>query len=130
MDTKINSVDVANGTIHYSDHSEKISEIEWTEHPKFKGVYLKHLITGANTNGHFSSHLVKIDPNCVLDTHCHEKQWELHEIIEGQGTCQLGEKTVDYHLGRMAVIPMRVNHKVQADPNGLIMFAKFFPALL
>lgn len=130
MDTKINSTNIANGTIHYSDHLENISDIEWAEHPKFKGVSLKHLIKGSNTNSHFSSHLVKIDPNCTLDTHCHDEQWELHEIIEGQGTCQLVSETVDYHLGKMAVIPMGAKHKVQAGKNGLILFAKFFPALL
>jgi quercetin dioxygenase-like cupin family protein len=126
----INSANIANGTIHYPGHSENISEIEWVEHPKFKGVYLKHLIKGANTNGQFSSHLVKIDPNCSLDTHCHEEQWELHEVIEGQGVCNLIEETVSYHRGKIAVIPKGANHKVQASNNGLTLFAKFIPALL
>lgn len=130
METRINPTNIANGTIHYSDHSKNISDIEWVEHPKFKGVYLKHMIKGANTNGLFSSHLVKIDPNCFLDTHCHEEQWELHEVIEGEGTCQLIDKNFDYHLGKMTVIPKGAKHKVQAGKNGLTLLAKFFPALL
>lgn len=130
MGTKINSTNIANGTIHYVDHLVNISDIEWVEHPNFKGVYIKHLIQGSNSNGHFSSHLVKINPNCSLDTHCHEEQWEVHEIIEGQGTCQLVDETVDYHLGKMAVIPMKAEHTIQAGKHGLTLLAKFFPALL
>ena len=130
MAIKINSTNITNGTVHYTDHVDNISEIDWNEHPKFKGVYIKNIIQGFNSDGHFSSHLVKIDPNCSLETHNHEDHWELHEIIEGNGTCQLLDGTVDYHLGQMTVIPMGVKHKVQAGENGLTLFAKFFPALL
>lgn len=130
METKIISTNIANGTIHYTDRTANISDIEWEEHPKFKGVYLKHMIKGADTDGLFSSHLVKIDPNCCLENHCHENQLELHEVIEGNGSCILLEKSFDYHLGKMAVIPKREDHMVQADEHGLILLAKFFPALL
>ena len=124
------STNIANGTVHYSDRSENISDVEWTIHPKFKGVYLKHMIVGADTSALFSSHLVKIEPNCCLETHCHENQLELHEVIEGEGLCQLIEDTFDYHLGKMAVIPKGENHMVHAGKNGLTLLAKFFPALL
>ena len=130
METKMISTYIANGTIHYFDRSENISDVEWARHPGFKGVYLKHMIKGADTSGLFSSHLVKIEPNCCLETHCHENQLELHEVIEGDGLCQLIEDTFDYHLGKMAVIPKKETHMVQAGVNGLILLAKFFPALL
>ena len=130
METKKISTNIANGTIHYSDRSENISEVEWMRHPNFRGVYLKHIIKGADTSGLFSSHLVKIEPNCCLETHCHENQLELHEVIEGDGLCQLIEDAFDYHLGKMAVIPKGENHMIQAGENGLTLLAKFFPALL
>jgi mannose-6-phosphate isomerase-like protein (cupin superfamily) len=88
------------------------------------------MIKGADTNGLFSSHLVKIEPGCRLETHCHENEMELHEIIEGDGTCRFFEMTLDYHLGKMAVIPKGKQHKVQAGKNGLILLAKFLPAVL
>lgn len=130
METKMISTNIANGTIHYSGRSENISDVEWSRHPNFKGVYLKHMIKGADTSGLFSSHLVKIDPDCCLEKHCHETQLELHEVIEGDGSCQLIEDTFNYHLGKMAVIPKGENHMVQAGKNGLTLLAKFFPALL
>lgn len=130
METKSISTNIANGMIHYLNRSEPISAVEWTGHPKFKGVYLKHMIKGADTNGLFSSHLVKIDPHCCLDTHCHENQLELHEFIEGNGWCQLVEERFDVHLGKMTLIPRGQCHEVHAGENGLTLMAKFFPALL
>ena len=130
METKIISANIANGTIHYYDRSENISNVAWAKHPKFKGVYLKNLIIGADTEGLFSSHLVKIDPDCRLETHCHENQLELHEVIEGNGSCQLIGDLFDYHPGKMTVIPKGENHRVQAGEKGLTLIAKFFPAAL
>ncbi len=130
METETISMNIANGTIHYSDRSENILDVEWSKHPNFKGVYLKHMIKGADTNGLFSSHLVKIEPHDCLETHCHENQLELHEVIEGDGSCQLIEETFGYHLGKMAVIPKGKSHMVQAGENGLTLLAKFFPAML
>lgn len=130
MKTKTITVNIANGAVHYSDRSENISGMDWTSHPKFKGVYLKNMIKGSDTNGLFSSHLVKIDPNCCLEKHCHENQLELHEVIEGDGSCNLIEEVFDYHLGKMAVIPKGKIHMVQAGENGLTLLAKFFPATI
>jgi len=93
-------------------------------------VYLKHIIRGENTNGQLSSHMVRIDPGCTLETHIHAEQWELHEVIEGAGTCNLGGCSVSYGPGQMAVIPSGTLHAVTAGENGLVLLAKFFPALL
>lgn len=123
------STDIANGTIHYAQRADNIAEIEWEKHPKFKGVYLKHLIRGDDTKGVFSSHLVKIDPECRLETHCHENQMELHEVIDGTGVYQLVEDRFDYHAGKMALIPKGENHSVAAGAEGLTLLAKFFPAM-
>lgn len=130
METKKISTNIANGTVHYTDHLEKISESEWKAHPEFKGVYLKNIIKGKDTDGLFSSHMVKIDPGCCLENHCHENQLELHEVIEGKGTCQLIEEKFEYHLGKMAVIPKGEFHMVKAGKNGLTLLAKFFPGML
>ncbi len=130
MTTQPISADIADGTIYYPDHSENSGDIDWQEHPVFAGVFLKHLIQGAQSNGLFSSHLVKIKPHCFLDSHCHDKQMELHEIIEGEGVCQLLDVSRAYSVGITAVIPQGTMHKVMAGEQGLTMLAKFFPALL
>ncbi len=130
METREFSACMANGTIAYLDRDEAVGHIEWIEHPKFKGVFLKHLVKGADTDGQLSCHLVKLDPGCVLEEHTHESQWELHEVIAGEGDCILGAKALPYHPGRMTVIPKGTPHQVAAKGEGLVLLAKFFPALL
>ena len=98
--------------------------------PAPKGVFLKHLIKGVDTEGKLSCHLVKIDPNCVLEEHIHEGQCELHEVIEGEGNCILDTKKTPYNPGRITMIPKGIKHKVIAGNSGLVFLAKFFPALL
>lgn len=130
MTTRLICANVENGTIHFIDGPKEIADLEWSGHPKFHGVFLKHMIKGEDTFGLFSSHLVKIDSGCVLEMHVHEEELELHEVIEGSGTCQLNEKIFDYYPGKMTVIPKMEKHMVRAGENGLILMAKFFPALI
>jgi mannose-6-phosphate isomerase-like protein (cupin superfamily) len=130
VDTREISACMANGSVTHMARDDQAGSIPWNEHPKFRGVYLKHLIKGSDTEGQLSCHLVRIDPNSVLEQHVHEDQWELHEVIEGEGSFVLGSKEAPYFPGRMGIIPKGTNHKVIAGENGLVLLAKFFPALL
>lgn len=121
---------ISNGFIEHLTDSTKCSDLSWNPHPAFEGVYLKHLITGSKTEGQLSCHMVRIDPLCKLETHIHENQWELHEVIKGAGEAQMGEKSINYHPGRSAVIPKGKAHSVKAGNEGLILLAKFFPAIV
>ena len=119
-----------NGSIFTIDQSISAENIKFSPHPKFKGVSLKHLVTGQITDNKISCHLVKVDPFCVLDTHVHENSLEIHEIIAGDGICFIGENKVDYTIGAIGVIRENTRHKVVAGPNGIYILAKFTPALL
>lgn len=130
METKELTACITNGSTTYMDRDEERERILWNEHPKFRGVFLKNIIKGADTGGMLSSHIVKIDPKAVLEEHIHENQWELHEVIEGEGSFVLGSKETIYRPGHMGVIPKGTKHSVVAGENGLILLAKFFPALM
>jgi mannose-6-phosphate isomerase-like protein (cupin superfamily) len=130
METSEISACMANGSITYVGRDDQAGSFQWNEHPKFRGVYLKHLIRGADTEGRLSCHLVRIDPNSLLEQHIHEDQWELHEVIEGEGSFILETKETQYYPGRMGMIPKGTSHKVIAGKKGLVLLAKFFPALL
>lgn len=119
-----------NGTIATIEGTISSAEQPWNPHPAFEGVHLKHIITGNNTDGQLSCHIVRIDPGCTLESHIHENQWELHEIIEGSGEAKLKTKTMSYHPGKSAIIPKGEIHSVQAGKKGLTLLAKFFPALI
>lgn len=109
---------------------KETDSIEWKAHPEFKGVYLKHILTGAETGGKISSHIVKIDPFCELGNHTHEGRVEIHEVVSGTGSCLINGSEYNYTRGLTAVIPESAVHSVRADAEGLYLMAKFSPALL
>lgn len=115
--------------IFLMDKQIDIDTLKWNPHPTFKGVYLKHLITGNETDGKLSCHIVKIEPNCILDTHIHDGKIELHEVAGGSGTMYLDKQEFSYSTGRICLIPANMQHKVVAGKDGLYLFAKFTPAL-
>lgn len=102
----------------------------WNAHPAFKGVFLKHLVKGEDTDGKFSCHLVKVEPGCEIGEHIHEGKWETHEVIKGKGKCVLIDKEISYELGVCALIPADMKHRVLAGQEGLYLFVEFIPALL
>ena len=120
---------VLSGNIYFIDKQAKINTLTWNPHPTYKGVYLKHLIIGENTGNQLSCHIVKVEPNCILDTHQHDGKIEIHEVIDGSGQMFLDKQEIGYTVGQICVIPANTPHKVIAGKDGLILFAKFTPAL-
>lgn len=109
----------------------EFSTLPWNAHPQFRGVSLKHLVTGAQTGGALSAHLVRVEAGCCLEEHVHAGSLELHEVLRGGGDCALGERTVRYEPGACGLIPAGVAHSVRADAGeDLYILAKFAPALL
>ncbi len=103
--------------------------IPWNKHPAFDGVALKHIVTSSDTNGEFSYHLVRIAPNKSIFNHIHELQLETHEVISGDGTCINNQCEIPYSPGIISIMPKAVPHEVHAGDDGLLLFAKFIPAL-
>ena len=117
------------GCLRLPDDEIDFGKISWNKHPTFEGVELKHIITSKDTGGDFSYHLVRITPNKSIKNHIHETQLETHEVIAGYGECVNNGKTLGYGPGVISIMPAKVPHEVNAGPEGLYLFAKFFPAL-
>jgi len=118
------------GQVFSAAQEANVKDLPWHEHPKFQGVALKHLITAKDSDGQFSSHLVRVNRGCEIGTHIHEGKWELHEVLGGRGKCRIAQKEVDYRAGVTAVIPADIPHVVAATESDLYILAKFVPALL
>lgn len=103
--------------------------LKWVKHPVFEGVELKHLLTGEDSGGAFSYHLVRIAAAQKIGMHVHEAQLETHEVIGGSGTALNDGIHIDYEPGVMSVFPPGIAHEIVAGEKGLFLFAKFFPAL-
>ena len=118
------------GTIAGQTSDTPAATLVWNPHPAFHGVSLKHMITAKDTDGTFSAHLVRIEPDAEIGDHVHAANWELHEVVAGAGHCVSGERHIAYAPGVVAIIPKNVRHAVRADKEGLCLLAKFTPALL
>lgn len=118
-----------NGKLVLPEKETGFAEIEWSKHPTFEGVWLKHIITAKDTGGKFSYHLVRIAPDCSIGNHIHEIQLETHEVIKGSGICINAGSMIPYEVGTISVMQAGVPHEVTAGLEGLYLFAKFMPAL-
>ena len=118
-----------NGKLSMLDGDICFDQINWSKHPTFEGVELKHIVTGKDTNGKFSYHLVRIEPGKEISNHIHETQLETHEVIFGRGLCINNGKQINYVPGVISIIPAKIPHEVKAGSEGLYLFAKFIPAL-
>jgi quercetin dioxygenase-like cupin family protein len=131
---KVNEEAVVNkilkGTVYALKKDTAIEELPWNPHPSFKGVALMHLVTGQDTNGQFSAHVVHVQAGCEIGAHIHEGKWEMHEVISGRGKCMLRDKCLNYQIGSAAILPPDVTHQVKAAEEDLYILAKFVPALL
>ena len=103
---------------------------DWTPHPVFPGVWMKHLIKGEDTGGLLSCHLVRIENGCEIGAHAHESSLELHEVLSGKGVCLMDGRDTEYRPGVCLVIPVGERHTVAARDCDLHLMAKFTPALL
>ena len=119
----------SNGKLQFPGYEKSLSELGWAKHPVFEGVELKHIVTSEQTGGKFSFHLVRIEPHKKIGSHIHEEQLETHEVITGSGACINGCGEIEYSPGTVSIFQPRISHEVTAGPEGLCLFAKFFPAL-
>lgn len=119
-----------NGRIVVAGETMPVSERIWNEHPTYPGVYLKHLLTGEDTQGRFSSHLILVRQGCEIGLHAHEGKMELHEVLQGCGQCMLQGETIAYASGVASLIPADAPHRLLATDEDLYLLAKFVPALL
>lgn len=86
---KINEVFEAfnKGCLIVPEKTINFEQVEWSKHPTFEGVELKHIIKGEQTDEKFSYHLVRIAPGKSIKNHIHQTQLETHEVIAGSGIC-------------------------------------------
>jgi Uncharacterized conserved protein, contains double-stranded beta-helix domain len=118
-----------NGSLSTAGKVKKFAAVPWSAHPAFAGVALKHLVVADDTDGLFSYHLVRIDPDCEIGNHTHAAQLETHEVIAGKGAADNDGVRIAYHPGVVSIFAKNTPHKVTAEKEGLLLFAKFIPPL-
>ena len=67
----------------------------------------------------------KLNPNMSTTGHKHQGQEEVYLFLNGTGTIQLDQKTVDVQNGDVVLIQDGVFHKVNANSDGLDFICVF-----
>lgn len=119
----------AHGTVITPRSATPAETLAWNPSPAFPGVALRHLITGADSNGRFSLHQVRLDPGAEIGEHTHPGNWELHQVIHGSGTLVRADGETAYRPGSAAALPENEPHAVRAGADGLGLLAVFVPPL-
>jgi quercetin dioxygenase-like cupin family protein len=118
------------GTVVVPGQKISVESLPWNPHPKYAGVSLRHLVTGNDTGGRMSLHHVRIGPGCAIGDHVHARQVEIHDVLEGAGTCTLAGSAITYTPGVAGVMPADQVHRVEAGDQGLLLLATFSPPLV
>lgn len=116
----------ANGVLITHGGVKRYKNLEWCAHPEFAGVQLKTLLCKEESNNTLRALIVRVDGGCALEEHLHAEQWEMHEVIEGEGVATIGDEIVEYSQGVISVMPKGIKHSVKAGAGGLTLLAKFF----
>jgi mannose-6-phosphate isomerase-like protein (cupin superfamily) len=119
----------ADSRIVYPGKEIDAAKLPWYEHPAFKGVFLKDLVTGADTKGTFSCHVVLVKKGFEVGMHDHKAEWEFNEVIKGAGYMVIDGKKVACRPGFSYVTPPGIAHDVSAPEQEVVLLAKFVPAL-
>jgi quercetin dioxygenase-like cupin family protein len=109
---------------------QRTDSLPWVPHPKFSGVFLRHLVTGRDTGGRMSLHHVRIYPGSSIGDHMHAGQVEIHDVLSGEGTCTFSGKEIPYVPGVLGIIPADTPHRIDAGEKGMLLLATFSPPLV
>lgn len=117
------------GAVIFPDLEVRAAERPWYTPPAWKGVFLKDLVTGKETGGAFSYHLMRIERGSEIPDHDHETQWSWNVVLRGVGSFVLGGRRVPVEVGQTFITPPRVHHAVRAGDDEIVLLAIFAPAL-
>jgi len=130
MDPKNISGLFEQGVVLFPDFEIEAEVKPWYRHQAWKGVSLKDLVTGKETGGKFSYHLVKIEKNCEVMGHDHQTLWEWNVVLDGKGMFYFEDKEIEIKIGQTFATPPGTHHTVSAGSEELSLLALFIPALV
>ena len=86
--------------------------LEWTEHPRFRDIWVKKLIT-SQENPFASINVVRVPPGGVIGWHGHAEQIETVYALAGQSALTLGKTEVPFGAGQIVAIPPGLQHTLR-----------------
>jgi quercetin dioxygenase-like cupin family protein len=114
--------------VHHNQSSNPIVDattMEWGEHPRVAGIYMKQLLT-ASDNPLASVALVQVPPGGVVGLHSHAEQVETVYMLKGQGVLTLAGDEMPFKAGQIVALPTGVEHELRNAGNEPVELITFF----
>lgn len=83
----------------------------WKPHPRFREVFLKSLVTGADNPG-LAVNLIRLAPGSEIVSHTHADATETFYILKGQGIAWIDGAFFELAPGVCGFAPPSVTHSV------------------
>lgn len=102
---------------------------EYANHPKDKGVYLKHFFCSSD-NDRVNNLEVKIEPGCQISPHVHENSNEFYYVVGGEGEFLINGQWTPVKMGYALKAPMGEEHGLRnKGEEPFILFSTFSPPI-
>ena len=86
--------------------------IPWTEHPRFRSISMKALLTSAE-NPLAGINVVQVPPDGVIGCHLHVKEIETVYVLAGVSLLTLGDADYPFAAGQVVAIPAGLEHALR-----------------
>ncbi len=104
-------------------------EIQFSDHPKFKGVKWA-LLVDSKKHPQASVSMLHIEPGVEIPIHTHETQIDSIYVLEGEGEAFVNEKWQKIKAGDYIFVPEKEKHGVKnTGENPLRLFIVHSPPL-
>jgi quercetin dioxygenase-like cupin family protein len=86
--------------------------IAWTEHPRFRSIGMKALLTSAG-NPLAGVNVVQVPPDGFIGRHLHAQEIETVYVLAGQSVLTLGDADYPFAAGQVVAIPAGLEHALR-----------------
>ena len=107
----------------------RVNELSWQEHPFFKDLLIKKLLTHEKDNVDLSIVMVKVKKGAQIPAHVHDQDDIVYHI---EGSCKMwveNEGVFDLKPGSFMRIPAGIKHQPQEINEDLLVFDIYLPHL-
>ncbi len=107
-----------------SDPIVDATAMDWGEHPRVAGIYVKQLLT-ADDNPFASVALVQVPEKALVGRHTHVDRVETVYVLKGRSVLTLGGNPMPFNAGQIIALPAGAEHELRnvgSEPVELITF--------
>lgn len=101
------------------------TNVEWVEHPRLKGIYIRQLLTSTD-NPYANVNEVLVPPGGVIGYHDHPEQIETVYVLSGESVLTLGKQDFPFRAGSVVAIPAALKHTLRNVGEGNVHLLTIF----